>query len=265
MITRTESRIRLRPWGAWRLGTLILALAAVAGLRGGPPFLTDDPEPVDLNHWEAYVFGQGERTGNANFISGPAIELNYGIVNNVQLHLVAPEANISTPGSGWTSGYGDTEFGVKYRFLEENDSYPQVGIFPMAEFATGSAAKGLGNGRTWYRLPLWIQKGWGPWTVDAGGGVELNSAPGARNQGFAGALLQRDLGKYLTLGAEVFQQPADPTFGRATTLANAGGYLKFTENFNVLFSAGRSLTRERYTVWYLGLYWTGGPKKPDQK
>lgn len=241
------------------------ALGMMLGLRAGPPFLTDDPEPVDLYHWEFYVFGQGESTATANFISGPAFEFNYGIAPNTQLHLVTPDASISTPGAGWASGYGDTELGVKYRFVEETDACPEVATFPLAELATGSAARGLGNGKTWYRLPLWLQKSWGPWTVDGGGGVQLNSAPGERNQGFAGLLVQRDFGKYLTLGTEVFQQPADSTFGRATALANLGGYLKFTKNFNLLFSAGHSIAQQRYTVWYLGLYWTGGPKTPDEK
>ena len=26
----------------------------------GPPFITDDPEPVDLKHWEVYLFGTYE-------------------------------------------------------------------------------------------------------------------------------------------------------------------------------------------------------------
>ena len=25
----------------------------------GPPFITDDPEPTDYQHWELYVFSQG--------------------------------------------------------------------------------------------------------------------------------------------------------------------------------------------------------------
>jgi len=36
----------------------------------GPPFLTDDPEPVDLKHWEVYVFGQGDRTADADAVLG---------------------------------------------------------------------------------------------------------------------------------------------------------------------------------------------------
>jgi hypothetical protein len=238
---------------------------SVIGMRAGPPFLTDDPEPVDLNHWEFYVFGQGDQTSGYSAITGPAIEMNYGILPNTQLHLIASMANFSSSGSGWASGYGDTEVGVKYRFLDETDSLPQVGVFPMAELATGNSSNGLGNGSTWYRLPLWIQKSWGPWTSYGGGGVALNSAPGQKNSCFAGWLVQRDLGKYLTLGTEVFWQGSDAVGGPGSAIANIGGSVNFTDKFNLLFSAGHSISGERHTAWYLGLYWTGGPEKPKVK
>ena len=239
-------------------GMFLLASAAV---RAGPPFLTDDPEPVDLHHWELYIFAQGDRTAGGDAISGPAIEMNYGIAPNMQVHLVAPVAEASPWDANWTSGYGDTEVGVKYRWIDETGTLPQVGIFPMAELATGDSARGLGNGRTWYRLPLWLQKSWGPWTTYGGGGVALNPAPGQRNYGFAGWLVQRDIGKYLTLGTELFRQGADTTTDKGFLAANAGGYVKFSENFNLLFSAGRSISGDRHVLWYFGLYWTWGPRE----
>ena len=101
-----------------------IVLISVLTVRAGPPFLTDDPEPVDLKHWEFYVFGSGDRTVDANTVSAPALEFNYGAAKNTQLHIVAPIANVSNSGAGWTSGYGDTEIGVKYRFLEEKGSLP---------------------------------------------------------------------------------------------------------------------------------------------
>jgi hypothetical protein len=243
----------------------LLTLGSAIGLQAGPPFLTDDPEPVDLNHWEFYTFGQGDRTGDVDSVIAPAFEFNYGVAPDTQLHLITPIADVSSPGAGWTSGYGDTEVGVKYRFLHETDESPEVAIFPLAELATGSSARGLGNGRTWYELPVWAQKSWGPWTIDGGGGVALNSAPGQRNYGYGGLLVQRDIGRYLTLGTELFQEGAETSDGRGSTLANAGGYLKFTEDFNLLFSTGRSISGERQTVWYLGLYWTGGPIEIEKK
>jgi hypothetical protein len=250
--------------GRWSVLVLLL-MALGSELRAGPPFMTDDPEPVDLNHWEFYTFGQGDHTPYSDSVSGPAFEFNYGIAPNTQLHVVAPLASNSTAGAGWTSGYGDTELGIKFRFIQETDSLPQVGIFPMAELATGDSGRGLGNGRTWYRLPLWLQKSWGPWTTYGGGGVALNSASGQRDSGFAGWLVQRDIGQYLTLGTEVFWQGNDPNDSRGVADANVGGYFKFTQNFNLLFSLGHSISGARNTVWYLGLYWTGGPEENGKK
>jgi hypothetical protein len=86
-----------------------------------------------------------------------------------------------------------------------------------------------------------------------------------RNSGFAGWLVQRDLGKYLTLGTEAFWQGTDAVGGRGFTLVDVGGSVNFTEKFNLLFSGGRSVSGPRHTAWYLGLYWTGGPEKADKK
>lgn len=250
----------------WRvLAAIGTAIATFPAVHAGPPFLTDDPDPVELNHWEFYVFGQGDRAVEANAFSGPAVELNYGVAPDTQLHLIAPVANIATPGAGWTAGYGDTEVGIKYRFLAETAARPEFGVFPLAELATGSGTRGLGNGKTWYQFPLWGQKSWGPWTVDGGGGLAINAAAGQRDHGYGGGLVQRDLGKYLTLGAELFGQGADQVGGQGFVLANLGGTLKFSESFNLLFSAGRSVSGERHTVWYLGFYWTGGPAQPEKK
>ena len=44
---------RLTPWiGA----AMVFALAAAGPAWAGPPFVTDDPEPTDLGHWEIYDF-----------------------------------------------------------------------------------------------------------------------------------------------------------------------------------------------------------------
>ena len=36
-----------------------------------------------------------------------------------------------------------------------------IGTFTMFEIPTGNADKGLGVGRTWYKLPIWVQKSFG--------------------------------------------------------------------------------------------------------
>ena len=238
---------------------LFFAFALAGRLFAGPPFLTDDPEPVDYQHWEFYVFATGDRTSSSDTISGPAVELNYGVAPETQLHLLVPVANVSAAGQSWTSGLGDTEFGIKYRVVQETNTRPQIGVFPMVELPTGSASRGLGNGRTWFRLPVWLQKSFGPWTTFGGGGVALNSAPGQRNYGFGGWEVQRDFGPHLTLGAELFRQGVDTDADHGFTAANIGGYLNFTKNISLLFSTGRSFAGDHHTLWYLALYSTWGP------
>jgi hypothetical protein len=237
----------------------LLALVVAHPASAGPPFLTDDPEPVELRHWEAYLFSTYDRSSDARGGQGPAVEFNVGAAPDLQLHLVVPLAWNQPLGGRTQSGLGDVEVGFKYRFLEETEHGPQVGIFPMVELPAGNASRGLGNGRVWFRIPLWIQKSWGSWTTYGGGGWTINHAPGQRSYTFAGWLLQRDLGKTLTLGGELFAQGADTEEGRGFAIADVGGSLNFAPGFSVLFSAGRAIRGERHTVAYLGLYWTWGP------
>ena len=58
----------------------------------GPPFLTDDPQPVDFQHWEFYLASMDFRTAGGWTGDGPHVEINYGVVPNVQLHVIAPVA-----------------------------------------------------------------------------------------------------------------------------------------------------------------------------
>ncbi len=201
-----QCRPRVRNIFRTILRALCLNLILTTYSFAGPPFLTDDPEPVDLRHWEAYLFTSGMTSGGGSYgIAGPAVELNYGAFPDTQLHLIVPLTSVDGPGMPAASGLGDMELGIKYRFVHETNEWPQIGIFPMAELPTGDESRGLGNGRTWFRLPLWVQKSWGPWTTYGGGGAVVNPAPGQRDYPFGGWLVQRNFGKHLTLGGEIFR------------------------------------------------------------
>lgn len=246
----------MRRWtgcGVLALGTLVVGIVPCLA---GPPFFTDDPEPVELRHNEFYVFGTLDHAIDASAIAGPAIEYNRGIAPDTQIHVVLPYAWTVPSHGAIATGIGDVELGIKYRFVNADDGSWQVGTFPMIELATGSARRALGNGRTWYRLPLWVQKSVGVWTFDGGGGFIVNPAPGMYDASFGGMLVQYTFSPRWTLGAELFRQNALAADQPGYTLLNAGGYLNFSKNFSLLFSAGGSVTGARHTVAYLGLYWT---------
>jgi hypothetical protein len=225
-------------------------------MMAGPPFQTDDPVPVPYRHYEFYSFSTMDRAKDGTNVQIPAFEFNVGAAPNLQLHIIAP-GMISAPDTGLTEyGLGDMELGAKYRFFDEKGLRPQIGIFPLLELPTGNSKRGLGNGKLWARLPVWFQKGSGPWTVYGGAGYEINEAPGMQNSAFTGWLLQRDVGKKLTLGTEFYTQTAQLSGGRGSSFIDAGGYYYFTPNFQLLFMLGHTVSGESHVAGYWGLYWT---------
>jgi len=78
-----------------------------------------------------------------------------------------------------------------------------IGTFPFLEIPTGDESRGLGNGDAQVFLPLWLQKAWGPWQTYGGGGYWFNPGEGHQNFYFLGWQLQREMNKYLTIGAEL--------------------------------------------------------------
>ena len=143
--------------------SLFFLLIYVNTSWAGPPFRTDDPEPVDYKHGEFYIATQYEKDKDVTYGTAPHIELNYGVVPNVMVHLIAPYAFNEPEGVSTKRGYGDTEVGIKYRFVNCEDEHFMVGTFPLVELPTGDSDQGLGAGHTTYFVPFWIQKSWEPW------------------------------------------------------------------------------------------------------
>jgi hypothetical protein len=260
-----------------RRTTLALAAVIFCGCPtayAGPPYQTDDPDPVDYHHFEMYAFELSDSTGKnagGTVLEIPAYEVNYGAAPGLQLHLVLPPSAVFLPGGGATNyGIGDTELGFKYRLVKETPKRPEIGIFPFFELPSGNADRGLGVGKTWYRMPLWLQKSWGDkdhqWTTYGGGGATVVPQDGYKNFPFAGWLVQRQLSKKLNLGAELFGHGAEGPAAistRASTLLDLGGIYEFRDGFDLLFAAGRSVYGQPETYTYLSLYWTWGPKGAD--
>ena len=257
---------RLRAFAA-----VLTALFSTSTAHAGPPFQTDDPEPVEYRHFEMYSFSVSDgTTAGGTTLSAPAYEVNYGVVPNVQLHLVVPFTTLFAPDGPNQHGIGDTEFGVKLRFVKESKHVPQVGIFPFFEFPSGNSEKGLGVGKTWYRMPVWLQKSWGPedheWTTYGGGGYTIVPQEDAVNFPFAGWLVQRQLNKKITLGAELFGHgPQTPDTTRSSTMLDLGGIYEFKDGFDLQFAAGKSVYGQPETYTYFSLYWTWGPKDAADK
>jgi hypothetical protein len=245
-----------------RLGSLGLAVFLVSSTASaGPPYTTDDPEPVDYRHWELYLASQSFHDKDGWTGTAPHVEVNYGAVPNVQLHIIAPLA-YSIPGNGpGAYGYGDTELGVKFRFVQENKWTPMIGTFPFLEVPSGSRSAGLGNGSAQVFLPVWLQKSFGPWQTYGGVGVWLDLGDRDRHWWYFGWLVQRRMFEWLTVGAEVFHQTPDEPGGGSDSRFNVGAVVDFTEMHHLLLSAGRGLEGSNLFQGYVAYQATFGPEE----
>jgi len=228
-------------------------------VMAGPPFLTDDPEPVEYQHWEVYLGMQHTKLSGDWSGTAPFVEVNYGVLLDLQLHLIAPLAYDAPENGATHMGYGDTELGVKWRFLRESEDVPQVGIYPLLELPTGKESLGLGNGHPQLFLPLWLQKSFGDWTIYGGGGYGINSGADNENWGFGGLVVQRKITDKLTLGAEIYRHSAQQNGGQGDTAFNLGSIFDITEHQHLLFSLGRSINGPTDFQTYLAFQWTFGP------
>lgn len=254
----------------------LLCLAIAPGLWSqGPPYQTDDPVPVDYGHYEFYIFGLTDSTPVVATSSGPAFEFNWGALPRIQLHAVLPfgesapsNSPVYAPAGAGESAFGlvDMELGAKIAFIKEGKYMPQIGSFTMFEMPTGNYDKGLGIGKVWYKLPIWLQKNEGKWLFDGGGGYEVVPQDGYRNFAYTGWLIKRELSERLELGAEVFAHGREGEAApqtQASTMVDVGGYYHFKSNPNrqLLFCYGHSVAGQTENYAYVGLYWTWGKDK----
>ncbi len=260
------------PWNCSRLTLFLLIMLAVPRLWAqGPPFQTDDPVPVDLHHYEFYIFGAVDGTPAELDPVGPAFEFNWGAVPNVQLHAILPlgtvvPANnpVYLPAGTGPSAFGltDMELGLKWGMIKQTSRRPQIGTFTMLELPTGNSTKGLGVGKVWYKLPLWMEKDWGKWTACGGAGYQLVKQTGFRSFPYGGFLLKRELSERLELAAEVFAHAREglaTAQTQSSTLIDAGGYYHFKNpGVQLLFAYGHSVAGQTENYAYLGMYWTWG-------
>jgi hypothetical protein len=66
---------------------------------------------VEYQHWEVYLASIFAKQPDAWTSTAPHVEVNYGVVPDVQLHTIVP-MTLYAPADG-ASRYSDTELGVK--------------------------------------------------------------------------------------------------------------------------------------------------------
>lgn len=231
---------------------LITALPALAG----PPYLSDDAEPTDYEHYEIYAFANGT-VGHDGRGGEVGIDFNYGAAPDLQLTAVLPAGYARSNGGPAKIDLGNIELAAKYRVLHQNDFGLDVAVFPRVFLPAGSAQ--VGKRHASLLLPIWVEKDWGKLSGFGGGGCVLNHGGDSRNFCLAGWAMTYQVLPNLQLGGEVFHQTADTVGGRASTAVGAGVKYDLSGNYHLLGYIGPTVQNaaetDRYT-WYASFLFT---------
>ncbi|MBV8971278.1 MAG: hypothetical protein JO290_03190 [Sphingomonadaceae bacterium] len=217
---------------------LVLALAA-APAAAGPPYVTDDPQPTDLGHYEIYFFASATQVPGSTAGAG-GVDFNYGGLTDVQLTAVVPLAFDTSPG-GRRVGAGNVELAVKYKFLHQKADGIDLSLFPRLFVPAGGQR--FGTGQAALLLPLWAERDWGKWSLFGGGGWQLN--PGGRNFWSGGVALSRALGERASVGAEVYHHGPDARDARSFTGLNLGATYRLSKHWSLIGAAGPGVENAR--------------------
>jgi hypothetical protein len=233
-------------------GRLVLA-------QGGPPMMTDDPGTPGNRQWEINASGAWERSSGKNLGEVPALDINYGAGDHVQLKLEGAWLVSQHSGNGTKGGLGNAAAGVKWRFLDEERHGVSMSIYPQVEWnmSSSSIRRDLVERGTHLILPAQIARGIGPleFAAEAGYVVGINAAD-EWILGIVGAWPIN--AKFEILGELHSDLPAD--FSSRQLTVNVGTRVKLTNHTAFLASVGHDLLSQgeehRSILGYLGFQFT---------
>lgn len=231
-------------------------LATITRAVAGPPYMTDDPEPTDYQHFEIYAFTEGVST-QSDTSGQSGIDFNYGAAPNLQLTATLPADYDFPAGAPAEAGFGNVELAVKYRFLTQQTFGLDVAVFPRVILP--SAAANVGEPHASFLLPVWVEKDSGPWSAFGGGGCEINRGGNSQNFCQAGVAVTNQIKTDLQVGLEIFHQTADTVGGQDTTSVGAGARYDLNDHLHLLGYVGRGIENADETDrfnWYTSILFT---------
>ena len=208
--------------------------------QGGPPMITDDPGTPGPGKFEINLAITFEQRPSEVVFDSPAIDINYGVGENIQLTLQTAPVILKRRGHGAIGGLGGTEAALKWRFLDEEKAGADVSIFPRVIFniVESSVRRGLSEDGTRVQLPVQVAKKFGILALDFEGGA-LASTVG-RSEWLYGIVAGIELTKSTNIMAEL-HGTSRMSFDRDVLAVNLGVRQKLTDQAFLIASLGRQV------------------------
>jgi hypothetical protein len=227
-----------------------------ARAQGGPPMITDDPGTPGDRRWEINLALAFEHRPAETSADLPAIDLNYGVGEHIQLTLQTAPAFLKRNGHGLIGGLGGTEAAVKWRFLDQqqNGDGFAMSMFPRVIFNLfqSSARRGLSEEGARFQIPLQLAKQVGRWHADFEFGPHVSGV--ARSEWLYGVVAGFDASRATLLMAEL-HGTSRMNFSRDVLIVNAGIHHEFSRTRTLIVSIGREIRSPDplATIGYFGM------------
>lgn len=216
--------------------------------------ITDDPGTPGNGKWENNLAIAFEHRSHEWSIDAPAIDLNYGWGDHIQLTLQTSLALLKRSDRGVIGGLGGTEAALKWRFLDEEGSGVDMSMFPRVIFnlLQSSMRRGLSEDGTRFQLPFQVAKKFGLLDLDFEAGA-LASTVG-RSEWLYGVVGGFELTKTIKVMAEL-HGTAQTNFSNDALTANVGWRYQLNEHAIWIASVGHELRapEQRALIGYCGM------------
>ncbi|MGE5173566.1 MAG: transporter [Betaproteobacteria bacterium] len=254
----------------WILLPVFVTLFAAGPTFAAHPLITDDTGTQGKGKYQFEFIGEyghdkddGVTTGSLAVPTVPV--LSYGVADTTDLVLGIPYQRIETTQDSITnteSGISDASIELKWRFYEKEGL--SFAVKPGITLPTGDENKGLGNGRTSYKLFFISTKDVSPWAFHLNLGYirneyKLQADEEANRKDIWHASLAsevkviKDLKAVANIGME---RNPDKTSDTDPAFILGGLIYSITENLDVDFGVKGGLNKPETDISYLaGITW----------
>jgi len=217
--------------------------------------ITDDPGTPGNRKWEINLAVTFEHRPGETSLDAPAIDLNYGVGEHIQLTLQTAPVLLKRSDQGLIGGLGSIEAAIKWRFLDEEANGIDMSVFPRIIFnlTQSSVDRGLADDGTRFQVPLEVAKKFGPWLTDLEFGPLVSTV--GRSEWLYGIVGGLELGKATAIMAELHGESRSNFTDDVLTL-NFGLRQELSETRILILSIGhdlRSADQARALIGYFGL------------
>ena len=215
--------------------------------------ITDDPGTPGNGKWEINLAIAFEHRSDETSLDLPAIDLNYGVGEHIQLTLQTAPVLLKREDHGPIGGLGGTEAATKWRFLDEEKSGFDMSMFPRVIFniQASSPRRGLSDDGTRFQIPFQIAKTFGRFHADAEfGPVGITVG---RSEWLYGIVGGYEVAKPTMLMAEL-HGTSRMNFSRDTLAINFGLRHELTETRILILSLGHEVRSPEDSLALIGYF-----------